>query len=143
MLCPACCLPHTVRCHSRTLLQTCKIPCLVSCCLCCCLRALCSRGWATTRLAGLQGAAQQLTSQSRGRGSSLSTGCRDIRLGNRKLVGSQGGCPPACGALWQLTTIKDVFLFHYIGDILLTQSLKYSPMFVSHLTSQGWLVNTD
>ena len=63
-------------------------------------------------------------------------------LGNKdgkwKEVGvTRGGRPLASGALWQLTTIRGVFLFHYIDDTLLT-SESLSSLKVAALCS--WLI---
>lgn len=49
---------------------------------------------------------------------------------------------------WQLTNTGDIFLFFYIGGVLLNLRVSFllrssSPKLLAHLTAQGKLVNTD
>ena len=77
-------------------------------------------------------------------GNAKAPGNKDIRTGNRKLWGwCQGGRPLASGDLWQVSTGRDSFLFHYIGDILLTsvfsQLKSSSSILMVHLIVRGRL----
>ena len=65
--------------------------------------------------------------------------------GTGKIMGLiWGGRPLACGFLWNLTTVRDMFLFHYTDDILLTsvsfQFKSSSLVLWVDLTAWGGLV---
>lgn len=60
---------------------------------------------------------------------------------------SQGDPPLAYGALWQLTTIRDVFLFHYTDTFVLTSEFfqfeSNRLMFLVYLSAEELLVNIN
>lgn len=123
-----CCVLLAV-CHSQwgiapgSLFQTGKISCPINpWCLSHCLRALSS----VSRLANYKvyrstRCSPTIDKAARRPGNLLWVlRCQELRTRNGKFWGKSWGiCQLACGSLWQLTTMREVFLFHYIDDILL------------------------
>ena len=134
----------TMRCCSRTLLWTIRLPCAPNCWYRCCCFGACSLvlRLGNSRLAGLRGAAKQLPSQPRQRKLPWMQRYQGMWVGNAKFWGNpEVAIHEQCGTLWPLTTMRDAcFIFPPMGEMLIYRISYVIPRYSISMLYQDIII---